>query len=68
MKECIKKLYGSVDNMLEITDTFISRSYIYQIINGDTNITLKVAAEIKDLLDLDTLEDVVNLLENENNV
>lgn len=63
LQKAIEDKYGSIDKMLEQTETDISRSYLYEIISGKkTNITLKVAEELKRLLDLPTLEDVQKLI------
>ena len=65
MKERIEMLYGSVDKMLTKTNSNISRSYIYQMINDkNTNITLKVAIELKEMLFLNSVEDIIPLIKN----
>ena len=65
MKELIKNKYGSIDKMLKETNTFISRSYLYQICNGEKKgLTIKLANELVKLLDLDsinTLMEIINL-------
>ena len=64
VKERINMLFGSVDKMLEKTGNFISRAYLYKLINGEkTNITLQIALELKEVLELDTLEELVILLD-----
>ena len=64
MKERIKNLYGSVDKMLSKNNTFISRTYIYQLLNGESNnVSLKVAQELKKLLNLNNIEELIILLE-----
>lgn len=63
MKERIIMLYGSVDKMLEKTGNFISRAYLYKLINGKkANITLQVAQELKEVLELESLDELVKLL------
>ena len=65
MKARIEELYGSVDKMLTKTNSNISRSYIYQMINDqNTNITLKVALELKEMLFLNSVEDIIPLITN----
>lgn len=64
MKERIKNLYGSVDKMLSKNNTFISRTYIYQLLSGESNnVSLKVAQELKKLLNLNNIEELIILLE-----
>ena len=65
MKARIEELYGSVDKMLTKTNSNISRSYIYQMIyDKNTNITLKVAMELKEMLFLNSVEDIIPLITN----
>ena len=65
MKARIEELYGSVDKMLAKTNSNISRSYIYQMINDQkTNISLKVALELKEMLFLNSVEDIIPLITN----
>lgn len=62
----IKELYGSVDQMLKSTETTISRSYIYQIINGEKkNISVEVAQELVKILKLSNIEELMELIKNE---
>lgn len=59
----IKELYGSVDQMLKATETTISRSYIYQIINGEKkNISVEVARELVRILKLNSIEELMELI------
>ena len=59
----INELYGSVDNMIKETNTTLSRSYIYQICNGNkSNITIEVAKELMKLLKLNSIDEVLELL------
>jgi len=68
LKERIKILYGSVDKMLKKTGNFTSRSYLYQLISGEkVNISLQMALELKEVLQIDTLKELVALLNNPNN-
>lgn len=65
MKARIEELYGSVDKMIAKTNSNISRSYIYQMINGEyTNISLKVALELKEILFLNSVEEIIPLITN----
>lgn len=67
MKEIIESLYGSVDNLLKETKPSISRSYIYKILKKDKkNITLQVAQELKEILKLNTLEELIIILDETN--
>ena len=50
--------------MIEATDTHISRSYLYQIINGEkVNITVEIAKELQVLLDLKSLDELMELID-----
>lgn len=62
LEEVIKDKYGSIDNMLNNTDQ-ISRSYIYQLVQGiKNNPTKDILKELSRLLEL-TIEEVVELLD-----
>lgn len=62
----IKEKYGSVDNLIRVTNTQISRSYLYQIIGGyKIRLSIDVAKELVELLDLDSIEQLLEIL-NEN--
>lgn len=64
MKERIKELYGNVANMLEETDSFISYGYMYQILRGDyTNFSIQIAQELKRMLKLDTMEELLKMVD-----
>lgn len=59
----IKDKYGSVDNLLKETNTQISRSYLYQIINGDkTNLSVEIAKELVTILELNSIEELLEIL------
>lgn len=63
LKELIENKYGSVDKMISATNTEISRSYLYQLINEETpNPSLNTAKELLTLLDLNTLEELMDIL------
>jgi len=63
LNNLIKELYGSVDQMLSSADVKISRSYIYQLISGEkVNITVDTARELVKLLKLNSIEDLMELL------
>ena len=63
MKELIYDTYGSIDKMLEVCDTFLSRAYLYKLVSGEyKNPSLIVVIELKNLLHLKSLEDVAFLL------
>ena len=63
LKDRINTMYGNVDQMIRKTGTFLSRSYLYLIINNcHPNITLKVMLELKKLLQLDTLDELLVML------
>ena len=65
MKARIEELYGSVDKMIAKTNSNISRSYIYLMINDkNVNISLKVALELKEMLFLNSVEDIIPLIAN----
>ena len=62
LNKIIKEKYGSIDKMIE--DTHISRSYLYQIINGEkVNITVEIAKELQILLDLKSLDELMELID-----
>lgn len=64
LNKIIKEKYGSIDKMIEATDTHISRSYLYQIINGEKiNITVEIAKELQILLDLKSLDELMELID-----
>ena len=64
LNKIIKEKYGSIDKMIEATDTRISRSYLYQIINGEkVNITVEIAKELQTLLDLKSLDELMELID-----
>lgn len=59
----IKDKYGSVDNLIKETSTQISRSYLYQIINGDkTNLSVEIAKELVTILGLGSIEELLEIL------
>ena len=59
----IKEIYGSVDQMLKATDTSISRSYIYQIINGEKkNLSVDIAKELVTILKLNSIEELMEVI------
>ena len=59
----IKNKYGSVDNLIKETNTQISRSYLYQIINGDkTNLSVEIAKELVTILGLGSIEELLEIL------
>lgn len=63
----IKNKFGSIDKMLEETHTSISRSYLYQIINGEKiNITMSVMEELQRILELNSLDEVKEAIRNVN--
>ena len=62
IRKRIVQLYGNPDNMIRVTGTFISRSYLYNIINGYSNISLKVMLELKKILQLDTIDELLVML------
>ena len=63
INEKINELDGSVDQMIKETNTTLSRSYIYQICNGNkSNITIEVAKELMKLLKLNSIDEVLELL------
>jgi DNA-binding Xre family transcriptional regulator len=65
LKELIINKYGSVNNMLDDPNISISKSYLYQIINGDkTNITVDVARELAQALEV-KLDDLVEVLKDD---
>jgi transcriptional regulator with XRE-family HTH domain len=62
IKELILSKYESIDNMLDSTELNISRSYLYQIINGDKdNISIEVAKPLADALDI-TVDELIRIL------
>lgn len=64
MKERIEELYGNVLNMLKETDSFISDAYMYQILNGRyTNFSIQVAQELKRMLKLETMEELIEMVD-----
>ena len=63
MLDLIKRKYGSIDKMIEETNTFISRSYLYQICaNKKTKLSIEFAQEIIKLLELKSIEELIELL------
>ena len=63
LEELIKNKFGSVDKMIETTKTLISRSYLYQIIGGDkTNLSVAMAQELVSILELDSIEALMEIL------
>lgn len=63
LDELIKTKYGSVDKMIESTKTLISRSYLYQLISGDrSNLSVAMAQELVTLLDLESIEKLMEIL------
>ncbi len=59
----IKEKYGSVDKLIEETNTLISRSYLYQIVGGDkTNLSVDVARELTKILGLNSIEDLLEII------
>ena len=66
--EIIKYMYGSVDKMIEINKSSLSRAYIYQILKGEKkNLTLQAAYELKEMLNIKTLDDLYEILKNTGN-
>lgn len=64
MRERIEQLYGSVLNMLKENKSFISDAYMYQILNGRyTNFSLLIAQELKRMLKLDTMEELLEMVD-----
>lgn len=64
MKARIEELYGSVLNMLKENNSFISDAYMYQILNGRyTNFSLLIAQELKRMLKLETMEELIDMVE-----
>ena len=64
LEEVIKQKYGSLDKMLENTEE-ISRSYLFKIVNGETNNPSKnILKELSRLLEL-SVEEVIKLIDNE---
>lgn len=67
LEKLIKDKFGSIDKMIEVTGTDISRSYLYQIVNGEkVNVTLLVMAKLQELLELPSLDDVKEAIQNVN--
>lgn len=67
LDKLIKDKFGSIDKMIEVTGTDISRSYLYQIVNGEkVNVTLLVMAKLQELLELPSLDDVKEAIQNVN--
>lgn len=63
MLDLIKRKYGSIDKMIEETNTFISRSYLYQICeNKKTSISITYAQELIKLLELKSIDELLELL------
>jgi predicted metal-dependent phosphotriesterase family hydrolase len=59
----IKEKYGSVDKLIEETNTLISRSYLYQIVGGDkTNLSVDVAKELTKILELNSIEELLEII------
>ena len=64
MRERIEQLYGSVLNMLKENKSFISDAYMYQILNGRyTNFSLLIAQELKRMLKLETMEELLEMVD-----
>lgn len=62
IKDLILVKYDSIDNMLEVTKLTISRSYLYQIINGyKDNISIEVAKPLADALEI-TVDELIRIL------
>lgn len=63
LDELIKTKYGSVDKMIDSTKTLISRSYLYQLISGDrSNLSVAMAQELVTLLNLESIEKLMEIL------
>ena len=63
MLDLIKRKYGSIDKMIEETNTFISRSYLYQICeHKKTSLSITYAQEIIKLLELKSIDELLELL------
>ena len=63
MLDLIKRKYGSIDKMIEETNTFISRSYLYQICaNQKTKLSIEYAQEIVKILELNSIDELLELL------
>lgn len=62
----IKEIYGSVDKMLEETQTDISRSYIYQLIKGEkANLSFEVAGKLVTILKLNSMDELKEILKDD---
>lgn len=67
LDELIKEKFGSIDKLLEVTETTISRSYLYQIVAGErVNVTMAVMEELQRILELPSLDDVKEAIKNVN--
>ena len=67
LDKLIKDKFGSIDKLLEETNTSISRSYLYQIVNGEkVNVTMAVMEELQRILELPSLDDVKEAIDNVN--
>ena len=65
LKDIIEDKYGSVDKMIEETNTEISRPYLYQLVNKTHNNPSKnVLKELSTLLDI-PVEEVMELTDAE---
>jgi hypothetical protein len=67
LDKLIKDKFGSIDKLLEETETSISRSYLYQIVTGEkVNVTMAVMEELQRILELPSLDDVKEAIKNVN--
>ena len=63
LDKLIKDKFGSVDKMIEQSNTKISRSYVYQIIGGDkTNLSVEMARELVTILELPSIESLMEII------
>ena len=67
LNQLIREKFGSIDKMIEETHTDISRSYLYQISRGEKiNITMQVMGELQRILELGSLDEVKEAIDNVN--
>lgn len=67
LNQLIREKFGSIDKMIEETQTDISRSYLYQISRGEkVNITMQVMEELQRILELSSLDEVKEAINNVN--
>ena len=64
IKELIEKKYGSIDIMIKQTGTNLSRTYLYSICSGlKYNISLDIAEELVRILELKSIDQLKELLD-----